>query len=254
MASIYNIQQDLLEIFDQIEANDGEITPELEEQLRISQDEFEDKIRSYTGVIHQLECDLGAIKDEKARLDAIKKSKEKTIERLKQIMLEAIQMFGDTSKSGTKFIDYGTGKVSLRKSESVELDDDKLKVFTNRFISYFNWLRYQNTFDQTELDCKEITDYCNKANGNDFDEYAINPDFTEDDMAKIQADLDFRISLKDVIATEEGRALMRAILNYNTVVSAKPVVDKKALKDEIKSTSVCPTFATFVTKQNVIIK
>lgn len=254
MASIYNIQQDLLEIFDQIESNDGEITPELEEQLRISQDEFEDKIRSYTGVIHQLECDLGAIKDEKTRLDAIKKSKEKTIERLKQIMIEAIQMFGDTSKSGTKFIDYGTGKVSLRKSESVELDDDKLKVFTNRFISYFNWLRYQNTFDQTELDCKEITEYCNQAHGNDFDENTITPDFTEDDMAKIQADLDFRISLKDVIATEEGRALMRAILNYNTVISAKPVVDKKALKDEIKSTSVCPTFATYVTKQNVIIK
>lgn len=254
MASIYNIQQDLLEIFDQIEANDGEITPELEEQLRISQDEFEDKIRSYTGVIHQLECDLGAIKDEKARLDSIKKSKEKTIERLKQIILEAIQMFGDTSKSGTKFIDYGTGKVSLRKSESVELDDDKLKVFTNRFIAYFNWLRYQNTFDQTEFDCKEITEYCNKASGNDFDEDKIIPDFTEDDMAKIQADLDFRISLKDIIATEEGRALMRAILNYNTVVSAKPIIDKKALKDEIKSTSICPTFATFVTKQNVIIK
>ena len=254
MASIYNIQQDLLEIFDQIEANDGEITPELEEQLRISQDEFEDKIRSYTGVIHQLECDLGAIKDEKARLDAIKKSKEKTIDRLKQIMLEAIQMFGNTSKSGTKFIDYGTGRVSLRKSESVELDDDKLKAFTNRFISYFNWLCYQNTFDQTELDCKEITDYCNQAHGNDFDEDKIIPDFTEDDMSKIQADLNFRISLKDIIATEEGRALMRAILNYNTIISAKPVIDKKALKDEIKSTSVCPTFATFVTKQNVIIK
>ena len=254
MASIYNIQQDLLEIFDQIEANEGEITPELEEQLRISQDEFEDKIRSYTCVVRQLECDLAAIKDEKARLDAIKKSKEKTIERLKQVMVEAIQMFGDTSKTGVKFIDYGTGKVSLRKSESIELDDDKLKAFINRFISYFNWLRYQNTFDQTEFDCKEITDYCNQAHGNDFDEDAILPDFTEDDMAKIQADLDFRISLKDIITTEKGRALMRAILEYNTVVSAKPVVDKKAIKDEVKSDSTIPTFATYVVKQNVTIK
>uniref|UniRef100_A0AAU8MHK0 Resistance protein n=1 Tax=Geladintestivirus 6 TaxID=3233138 RepID=A0AAU8MHK0_9CAUD len=254
MANIYNIQQDLLEIFDQIEANEGEITPELEEQLRISQNEFEDKIRSYACVIRQLECDLSAIKDEKYRLDAIKKSKEKTIERLKQVMVEAIQMFGDTSKTGTKFIDYGTGKVSLRKSESVELDDDKLKVFTNRFISYFNWLRYQNVFDQTEFDCKEITEYCNKAHGNNFDEDVILPDFTEDDMTKIQADLDFRISLKDMITTEEGRALMRAILNYNTTVSAKPVIDKKALKDEIKSTSVCPAFATLITKQSVTIK
>lgn len=254
MASIYNIQQDLLDIFDQIEANEGEITPELEEQLRISQDEFEDKIRSYTCVIRQLECDLATIKDEKARLDAIKKSKEKTIERLKQVMVEAIQIFGDTSKTGVKFIDYGTGKVSLRKSESIELNDDKLKVFTNRFISYFSWLNYQNTFDQIEFDCKEITEYCNKAHGNNFDEDTIFPDFTEDDMAKIQADLDFRISLKDIITTEKGRTLIRAILNYNTNVSAKPIIDKKALKDEIKSTSICPTFATFVTKQSVNIK
>ena len=254
MASIYNIQQNLLDIFNQIEENCGEITPELEEQLNISKDEFEDKIKSYTCVIHQLESDLCAIKEEKDRLDAIKKSKEKTIESLKRIMVEAIQLFGNTSKSGTKFIDYGTGKVSLRKSESVEIDDDKLKAFTNRFISYFTWLRYQNTFDQTELDCKEITDYCNQAHGNDFNEDTILPDFTEDDMAKIQADLDFRISLKDIISTEEGRNLMRAILNYSTDISAKPVIDKKALKDEIKSTSVCPTFATFVTKQNVIIK
>lgn len=254
MASIYNIQQNLLDIFNQIEENCGEITPELEEQLNISKDEFEDKIKSYTCVIHQLESDLCAIKEEKDRLDAIKKSKEKTIESLKRIMVDAIQLFGNTSKSGTKFIDYGTGKVSLRKSESIELDDDKLKAFTNRFISYFNWLRYQNTFDQTEFDCKEITDYCNQAHGNDFDEDAILPNFTEDDMAKIQADLDFRISLKDMISTEEGRNLIRAILNYNTSISAKPVIDKKVLKDEIKSTSVCPTFATFVTKQNVIIK
>ena len=254
MASIYNIQQDLLEIFDQIEANEGEITPELEEQLRISQDEFKDKIHSYSCIINQLECDLSAIKDEKARLDSLKKSKEKTIERLKNVMRDAIMYFGETSKSGVKFIDYGTGKVSLRKSESVELDSDKLKAFTNRFISYFNWLRYQNTFDQTEFDCKEITDYCNQAHGNDFDEDAILPDFTEDDMAKIQADLDFRISLKDIIATEKGRALMRAILEYNTVVSAKPVVDKKAIKDEVKSDSTIPTFATYVVKQNVTIK
>ena len=254
MVSIYNIQQNLLDIFNQIEENYGEITPELEEQLNISKDEFEDKIKSYTCVIHQLESDLCAIKEEKARLDSIKKSKEKTIESLKRIMVEAIQLFGNTSKSGTKFIDYGTGKVSLRKSESIEIDDDKLKVFTNRFISYFSWLRYQNTFDQTELDCKEITDYCNQAHGNDFDEDAILPDFTEDDMAKIQADLDFRISLKDIITTEKGRSLIRAILEYNTVVSAKPVVDKKAIKDEVKSDNTIPTFATYVVKQNVTIK
>lgn len=254
MANIYNIQQNLLDIFNQIEENCGEITPELEEQLNISKDEFEDKIKSYTCVIHQLESDLCAIKEEKDRLDSIKKSKEKTIESLKRIMVEAIQLFGNTSKSGTKFIDYGTGKVSLRKSESVEIDDNRLKVFINRFISYFTWLHYYNTFDQTEFDYKEITKYCNKVRDDDSEENLVFSNFTEEDMNKIQADLDFRISLKDMISTEKGRNLMRAILNYSTDISAKPVIDKKSLKDEIKSTSICPTFATFVTKQNVIIK
>lgn len=253
MANIFNIQQELFDIFNQIEENEGELTPELEESLKITQDEFKDKIKAYTAVVKQLEVDLAAIKDEKARLDSLKKSKEKTIERLKNVMRDAIMYFGDTSKSGTKFIDYGTGKVSLRKSESIELDDDKLKAFTNRFISYFSWLRYQNTFDQTELDCKEITDYCNQGQ-QDFDSDAVYPEFTEDDMAKIQADLDFRISLKDMITTDEGKALMRAILNYNTAITAKPVVDKKAIKDEVKSDSTIPTFATYVVKQNVTIK
>ena len=98
MASIYNIQQNLLDIFNQIEENCGEITPELEEQLNMSKDEFEDKIKSYTCVIHQLESDLCAIKEEKDRLDSIKKSKEKTIESLKRIMVEAIQLFGNWIK------------------------------------------------------------------------------------------------------------------------------------------------------------
>lgn len=254
MANIFNIQQELFDIFNQIEENEGELTPELEKSLKITQDEFKDKIQAYTAVIKQLEVDLAAIKDEKARLDSLKKSKEKTIERLKNVMRDAIMYFGDTSKSGTKFIDYGTGKVSLRKSESIELDDDKLKAFTNRFISYFSWLRYQNTFDQIEFNCKEITDYCNQSHGDNYDEDAVHPEFTEDDMSKIQADLDFRISLKDMITTEEGKSLMRAILNYNTAITAKPVVDKKAIKDEVKSDSIIPTFATYVVKQNVTIK
>lgn len=254
MANIYNIQQELLEIFNQIEENEGELTPELEEALAIKEDEFKSKVEAYTGVIKQLELDLSGIKAEQLRLTALKVSKEKTIDRLKSIIIEAVNRFGDTSKTGSKFLDYGTGKVSLRKSESVELDDDKLKAFTKRFVSYFHWIHYQNAFDQTEFDSKEITDYCNQGHGDDYDEDEVLPGFTDDDMTKIQADLDVRVSLKDMFATEDGRNLMRAILKYNSNITAKPVVDKKAIKDEIKSEGTCPTFAKFVTKQNVTIK
>lgn len=254
MANIFNIQQELFDIFNQIEENEGELTPELEESLKITQDEFKDKIKAYTAVVKQLEVDLAAIKDEKARLDSLKKSKEKTIERLKNVMRDAIMYFGDTSKSGTKFIDYGTGKVSLRKSESIELDDDKLKTFTNRFISYCNWLRYQNTFDQGGFNLEDIRRYCNQGHGDDYDNDVIDVEFTIEDLSKIQADLDFRIDLTKVVSTEEGRNLMRALLEYNSVITAKPIIDKKAIKDEAKHDGVIPTFATYVVKQNVTIK
>ena len=118
MASIYNIQQDLLEIFDQIEANEGEITPELEEQLNITQEQFKSKIKDYSNVIKMLETDIAAIKEEKARLSDLQKSKEKNIERLKKIMVEAIENFGDTTKTGGKYVDYGTGKVSVRNERT----------------------------------------------------------------------------------------------------------------------------------------
>ena len=62
------------------------------------------------------------IKEEIARLKDLQKSKEKTIDNLKKIMAMAINAFGDTNKSGTKFLDYGTGKVSIRKFDSIEVD------------------------------------------------------------------------------------------------------------------------------------
>ena len=112
MANIYQIKQDLLSIFD-----------ELEEQLNISKEEFKDKIKSYSDVVKMLENDITDIKAEKARLSDLQKSKEKSIERLKKIMIESIEMFGDITKSGSKFIDFGTGKVSVRQTQAVEVEE-----------------------------------------------------------------------------------------------------------------------------------
>ena len=51
MSNIYNIQQNLLSIFEQIEENEGELTPELELALQINQANFKNKVRDYTKVI-----------------------------------------------------------------------------------------------------------------------------------------------------------------------------------------------------------
>lgn len=252
MANIFNIQQDLIDIFNQIEDNYGEITPELEKALSIKEDEFRDKIQAYASVIRQLKFDIVCIKDEKARLDNLKSIKEKTIERLENIMRYAILQFGDESKSGSKFIDYGIGKISLRATESVELDDEALKSFTKRFVSYCNWLSYMNTFNQGEYTVKDAIDYCNKPNQNE--ELGLETNFTEEDLEQLGANIDLKINLKDIISSESGNKLMKAILDYNSEMKITPNIDKKELKDYIKNNATCPSFANLNVKQSVIIK
>lgn len=253
MASIFNIQQDLYSIFDSIEENEGEITPELEEALTIKREEFSTKIQGYVAFIKQLELDNKGIKEEIARLKDLQKSKEKTIDSLKKIMAMAIDAFGDTNKSGNKFLDYGTGKVSIRKSDSIEVDEEGTKQFVNRFFRYFNWLHFTNTADQQELDVKDIIDFCNK-NKQDDEEDIVETNYTDDDLTNLQANLDFKVNLKDLITNPNGLKLINSLLDYKVLATIKPSVDKTEVKKEVKSNGEIPTFAKYVIKDNVIIK
>lgn len=253
MASIFNIQQDLYAIFDSIEENEGEITPELEEALTIKREEFSTKIQGYVAYIKQLELDNKGIKEEIARLKDLQKSKEKTIDNLKKIMAMAINAFGDINKSGTKFLDYGTGKVSIRKSDSIEVDEEGTKQFVNRFFRYFNWLHFTNTADQQELDVKDVIDFCNKTKQDD-EEDIIETNYTDDDLANLQASLDFKVNLKDLITNPDGLKLINSLLDYKVLATIKPSVDKTEVKKEVKSNGEIPTFAKYVIKDNVVIK
>ena len=253
MASIFNIQQDLYAIFNSIEENEGEITPELEEALTIKREEFSTKIQGYVAFIKQLELDNKGIKEEIARLKDLQKSKERTIDNLKKIMAMAINAFGDTNKSGTKFLDYGTGKVSIRKSDSIEVDEEGTKQFVNRFFRYFNWLHFTNTADQQELDVKDVIDFCNKTKQDD-EEDIIETNYTDDDLANLQASLDFKVNLKDLITNPDGLKLINSLLDYKVLATIKPSVDKTEVKKEVKSNGEIPTFAKYVIKDNVIIK
>lgn len=253
MASIFNIQQDLYAIFDSIEENEGEITPELEEVLTIKREEFSTKIQGYVAYIKQLELDNKGIKEEIARLKDLQKSKEKTIDNLKKIMAMAIDAFGDTNKSGTKFLDYGTGKVSIRKSDSIEVDEEGTKQFVNRFFRYFNWLHFTNTADQQELDVKDVIDFCNK-NKQDDEEDIVETNYTDDDLTNLQANLDFKVNLKDLITNPNGLKLINSLLDYKVLATIKPSVDKTEVKKEVKSSGDIPTFAKYVIKDNVVIK
>lgn len=251
MANIYQIKQELLAIFDEIEENGGELTPELEEQLAITQDSFKDKVKDYTNVIKTLQNDIVDIKAEKTRLNDLQKSKEKTIDRLKTILVEAIEMFGDTSKTGGKFVDYGTGKVSVRNSEAVEVNEDAINRFTNRYITALRWYSDNNQLQESLVNPSELLNFANSTTQDEEDEDILKLQFS--DLVNIKASINADIMLDELLQTEKGFNLAKALIEYGIFdVTAK--ADKVAIKKEAKENHTMPIYASLVQNKSVTIK
>ena len=251
MSNIFNIKQELLAIFDELEENEGELTPELEEQLNISKEEFRDKIKSYSNVVKMLENDIVGIKAENARLNDLQKSKEKTIERLKKIMIDAVDLFGDTTKSGGKYLDFGTGKVSIRNTQVVEVEEDVTNRFVSRVLSCLRWYQQNNQLDT--ITTADVLDYCNSKSPDEEtngDEITI---LSKEDIAQIKANIDLDISVNDLLTTESGMKLAKALAEYS-VFTCKAKVSKTDIKANAKENHTMPVFAKLVDNQTLTIK
>lgn len=254
MANIYNIQQELLEIFDELEENGGELTEELEERLNITQEEFKSKIKDYSNVVKMLESDIVAIKEEKARLNDLQKSKEKNMERLKKIMVEAIENFGDITKSGGKYVDYGTGKVSVRNSQAVEIEEDSVNRFVNRLITSLKWYNENNQLHKGLVDPIEVIAFANSKTQEEEDDNVEVDLYDTKDTENLSISVDLDINIPTLLTTEKGINLAKALLDYN-IFSIKAKADKKGIKDDAKSEQhYMPVFAKLVTNKSISIK
>lgn len=254
MANIFQIKQELLAIFDELEENGGELTPELEEQLNITQDSFKEKVKSYTNVIKTLQNDIVDIKAEKARLSDLQKSKEKTIDRLKEIIVDAVELFGNNTKSGGKFIDYGTGKVSVRYTEAVEVDEDATNRFINRLITGLKWYQTNNQLHTGLVNYNDILDFVNtKSPDEETDNIDIDK-FTVEDINRLSSTIDLDIDVKSLISTEKGINLIKALLDYNNF-EIKAKIDKKGIKEDAKQKDCfIPVYADIITNKSLTIK
>jgi hypothetical protein len=116
--NIYQIEREYLELANQLIESGGEVSPELELQLTINQEQLEQKARGYGFVVKQMESDVSIIDAEIERLKGLKKSREKTIERLETTVSNAMQLYQ------IQKLETPTLKISFRKSESVEIDNE----------------------------------------------------------------------------------------------------------------------------------
>lgn len=254
MANIFNIQQDFIDISNELEDNGGELTPELEEKLQVTQESFKDKIKSYSNVIKMLETDIKSIKEEKNRLNDLQKSKENTIEKLKNIVVSAIEEFGDTNRSGNKFVDYGTGKISIKNTQAVEVEESSVNRFINRLITGFKWYSDINQFEGGLVNTEDVLDFVNtKSPAEEEDDVDIDT-YTMRDIERINASIDVDINIPSLISTKTGIDLLRSLLKYN-IFNIKAKVDKKAIKDDAKSDEhFMPVYAKLVNNKSLIIK
>ena len=113
--SIYEISNDYLTLMNEIEQAEGEITPEMEAQLKINEGELQSKSIAYLAVIKEREAFVTQIDEEIKRLTALKKRNNSLVDRLKENILNAVNLFGTIETQFNKF--------SIRKSESVEVLD-----------------------------------------------------------------------------------------------------------------------------------
>ena len=113
--TLYNIEQEYLNLISEIESLDGELTPEIEDQLNINKEQLESKSVAYLQVISTKEGVNSAIDIEIKRLQALKKRNNGLVDNLKSRLLTAVTLFGN--------FEIGFNKFGTRKSSSVAVDD-----------------------------------------------------------------------------------------------------------------------------------
>ena len=232
--NIWQIQQDLLDIFNELEENGGELTPELEDKLNITQSEFKNKIENYLYVIKQTESDINACDAEAKRLTALKKSKQNTVDRIKSVMAKAIEQFGDENKSGNRFIDLGTAKITVRKSDKVIVNDD----FAATLV------------DSTFTEIRSVA-FTKELQSNDLKDLLTVP---ENKLDGVTATISIDVPLKDLYK-DNGDAFIKSIFAYREDFKVKANISKTELKANLEDNpNAYPELAHLEQNKTLIIK
>ena len=118
MRTLYNITTEHQNLISRIEEADGEITPEIEQSLALTQESFEVKAAGYGYVIKMFDDETELITKEIDRLKVLKKQSENKAEWLRSKIKQAMIAFD------VKEVKLNNIKISLRKSEQLLITDE----------------------------------------------------------------------------------------------------------------------------------
>ena len=244
--NIFEIQDDLRLLYAEIEENDGELTPELEEKLNITEAEFKTKIEAYINIIKELSSEMSLIKEEQARLKTLYERKEKTINKLREITIDAVNKFGDVKKSGVKYFNYGTGEISIRKTQAVKTNDDIIDYIGDKFSRVIGYERSINSLDRVDnIDLSNVIKYVAE------DKFVL---LTPEELEKVDINLTVKIPFKD-LTTIEGYTPLKEVVRYSNSYKLTTSMSKTDLKPILKENGAAtPNLAKLVINESILIK
>ena len=135
--TLYEITGEALEIYQDAEMMDGELTPEMEEALIINEGQLQSKGIAYLEIIKQRKAYIAQVDAELKRLQALKKASNRLVDNLEFNLLNAQNAYGD--------FDIGLTTITTRKSESIEVLD------VNSLPAKFKTIKIVETADKKAL-------------------------------------------------------------------------------------------------------
>lgn len=177
MMNLFEISTELQNIYNAIEENEGEITPEIAEALEINEENLRLKLHDYSCLIKSLKTDVEACNIEAKRIASVKKSKEALIEKLSTIVADAVDKFGMSTKTGGKYYDLGTQKISLRYTEKCEINEDYVSQLGEDFNMFLHRLEENGLIGETTFTDDYLEHYGNGLNRDDLQNLKFNISF-----------------------------------------------------------------------------
>ena len=233
--NIFNISRELEDIFLQLEENGGEITPELEERLAITEDKLYDKLDSYRRVYSKFMSDAKTCKEEETRIAKLRKTKENQAERLKDTMLAAVQQFGALGKSGNRVINLSDSKLYTKSSACTEVNLNRSNILMQLFLDVYHVAWSQDTLDGQygAMTDARLLDLINDKYAKSYPDEEVVP-FTIDDLYNLKLNFSFSFNLSELNCTDKFSLLQAWFDNAEingTSVSAD--IDKTTVKSRI---------------------
>lgn len=243
MAALYQIEQELLNIFNEIEEAGGELTPELEEKLNITQDNFKEKLNNYYKAVLSFTSDANSIKEEIDRLNNRKRLFDGRVKRLKENMLNAVQLFGNEGKTGNRFIELPGVRLYTKGSKSTNVDEQRVALIIESAIEYL-----RRVYEESALVFGEEFDIVGTLAAinativaqKQFEQNITNNDniqiefipFTETDLNTITINISTECTLMDFISKEDS--ILEYYLRNQHMFNIKHITIKETFKNAIE--------------------